>query len=146
MSDLPNKKRLFLCLLPRPVMYCYVESHFWFQRENIRFVMSSILVKKDRTINNLIPVSIASFFFSNKKKKNGRLQKSVDVYLVYINLSFSSDNTIVHFSLISVFRTRSSVLWLDSVSGRWLFYLFLTLELHLWTFYTRHESCIQRVL
>lgn len=50
-------------------MYCYVESHFWFQRENIRFVMSSILVKKDRTINNLIPVSIASFFFQTKKKK-----------------------------------------------------------------------------
>lgn len=142
MSDLPNKKRLFLCLLPRPVMYCYVESHFWFQRENIRFVMSSILVKKDGTINNLIPVSIASFF---SNEKIGRLQKSVDVYLVYINLSFSSDNTFVHFSLISVFRTRSSVLWLDSVSGRWR-YLFLTLELHLWTFSTRHESCIQRVL
>lgn len=49
-------------------MYCYVESHFWFQRENIRFVMSSILVKKDGTINNLIPVSIASFFFKRKKR------------------------------------------------------------------------------
>lgn len=54
--------------------------------------MSSILVKKDGTINNLIPVSIASFF---SNEKNGRLQKSVDVYLVYINLSFSSDNTFI---------------------------------------------------
>lgn len=125
-------------------MYCYVESHFWFQRENIRFVMSSILVKKDGTINNLIPVSIAFFFFKRKKRAFTEIRgclfslykfeflfrQHVRSFLFNLCVSYSVFSIVTRFSIwsMALFILDVRTTFVDIFYKTWILYTTCTID------------------
>lgn len=125
-------------------MYCYVESHFWFQRENIRFVMSSILVKKDGTINNLIPVSIASFFFKRKNRAFTEIRgclfslykfeflfrQHVRSFLFNLCVSYSVFSLVTRFSIwsMALFILDVRTTFVDIFYKTWILYTTCTID------------------
>lgn len=69
---------------------------------------SRLVIKKDGTINNFIPGSIASFFFKQKTRAFTEIRGCLFILQKFENLFRQHVRS--RFSLISILHTRSSVL------------------------------------